>query len=194
MVFFAAALVDAHSRGGGAAPMALNALPGESLGRGGSPLRRSSVVLPGELGRCSAGLGAGMGERAGGLPPEMRRKTPCGDQGPLRRASTPGSIPCLSGRARLVGASKPTFFYFGSTPWDLKGPLGVAKGVEALERGLRLPHSAGFTLSAAIELFLSADAALRVPRCLRGAFGKVLFGYILGPAARAKTECSRDRK
>ena len=65
-----------------------------------------------------------------GLPAEI--KDLCEGQG------TPGSIPYLSGRARLVGASKPAFFYLGSTPWDLKGPLGVAKGVVALERGLRV--------------------------------------------------------
>ena len=50
----------------------------------------------------------------------------------------PGSIPYLSGRARLVGASKPTLFYFGSTPRDVEGPFGVAKGFVALEAGLRV--------------------------------------------------------
>ena len=48
----------------------------------------------------------------------------------------------------------------------LKGPLGVAKEVVALERGpcVEWTYRAGFTLSAAIELLLSPRSLLRSPR------------------------------
>ena len=76
--------------------------------------------------RC-ARVGRWESDGAGGLPPEMRRRTTCGDEGPLRGANSPGSIPYMCGRARLVGASKPTCFYFGSTPWVSKDPSALLK-------------------------------------------------------------------
>ena len=135
MVFFAAALVDAH------AAVALGASvlgqPCVSAERGGSPLRRSKRAFARRAWpRCARGWR--WESELEVYPPRYISGLSAGVKDFCEGPRTPGSIPYLSGRARLVGASKPTLFYFGSTPRDVEGPFGVAKGFVALEAGLRV--------------------------------------------------------
>ena len=118
MVFFAAALVDAH------AAVALGASvlgqPCVSAERGGSPLRRSRRAFARRARALRSGLGAGRASELEVYPRRCVAGLPAETNDLCEGSRTPGSIPYLSGRARLVGASKATFFYFASTPWDLK--------------------------------------------------------------------------